>query len=318
MPKGVTMTRLHPLISFVIVALLVVAGVFAIQFLQPTEVINVQSQIPGLVKVNYLAPKVVLAQGAPANNKLIRLSCPWAVGPLVLPSSGGLSTNNAIGVCSPPSCPASHPNLAASMCYPTGIDIPHTVVPVQSFTIVYPPSPPLLPPPFHLINAPNGQQSPYVGGGGVVYTGMGATCKKNTASPPAGVVGPTVTWCGGSCPNPGESCQNTGAPDSPTCECKVSAVGVMDGGVVGGPDVGYSGGVTEPSGTGTDPLTETGGEGDPSTAGDIDGKQKLASVDPQLANALAFASTDAGPTPPLYTPPTWWFGTVGVCVNVCR
>ena len=357
--EGVNDMRLHPFFQLAIVVVLLFAAVQVVGFLQPSRVIGIDSQVPGLVKVNYLAPKVVLAQSAPIDNKLIRLSCPWAVGVDVLPNPPGLTVNNAIGTCAPPSCPSSHPNLEVSYCAPTGMDIPHTVVPTDVSMIGYAPSPP---PTHNAIYFPDGGVgsiyippsggptptsgggpgggngnggpgggAPGVGGNGGTFTGGagggtggGIGCAQHTYA------GGQGAWCGGSCPNPTETCKITGNPASP-CACypinsdptQNPDFPFLDVATIGGPvvlPIFSSSSITTGEG---DPLG-----GEPGSGTDPDEEtQHLSSIDPELANnTIQFAGAPApapNPNPGgngagLYTPTTWWYGVVGVCVNICK
>lgn len=325
----------------------------AVQWLQSPMVIEVNTPHQSLIKVNYLAPKVVLAQGAPSNNQLIQLSCPWGVGPSVLNVPPGLTANNAVGSCSPPSCPASHPELAASLCYPTGLDIPHTVVPTSSSTIVYqPPGNPVhyvfgpnSTDYYHIIGGPNG--SPYTptpggttpgggpAGGGPGVGGNGGTggsgpCQQRFYANMQG------GWCGGTCPNPNETCKITGNSANP-CACYARELDptqdpdfpFLGANTVAGP-VTYpvsTGTGVEPGG-GVDPTTGSGEEptgGDPTAGESSTGDNGFTQQQFQGQNFTLLFQSDTGGSGStttsgggLYTPQTWWFGTVGVCVNVCR
>ncbi len=346
--------RLHPFFKMTLVVILLFAAVQVFDYLQPPRVIGIDSQVPSLVKINYLAPKVVLAQSAPIDNKLIRLSCPWAVGVSVLANPPGLTVNNAIGVCAPPSCPSSHPNLEVSYCAPTGMDIPHTVVPTDASMIVYAPPPP----PTHVpIYDPDGGVgsfyiptgggptpgsgggpgggnggpgpgggAPGVGGSGGTFTGgPGGGASGGTGCSQHFYAGGQGAWCGGSCPDPTEACKITGNPASP-CGCypinsdptQNPDFPFMDVATIAGPVVlPIFSSTTTPGGG-----EPGGGVGDPSGE-----TQNFTSSDPSLANTtIQFATAPSGPNPGnpgsngagLYTPATWWYGVVGVCVNICK
>ncbi len=324
----------------------------------PVEVLAIDSSHASYLKVNYLAPKVVLAQGAPANNKLLELSCPWANGPKVLGSQSGaispqLTVDDATGVCSAPSCPLSHPTLVANYCVPTAIDIPFTVVPTQGSSHQFPPGPPIYHsvvggnPTFyyHLVTGSNA--SPYTPGGGpgggTPGGGSASTGGNGSGGGPTGGGGLTGTscaqhtyaggqgaWCGGSCPA-NQTCRITGNSSVPcSCQDRDSVIGpngniaydypLLEKDAWGGPlysgtytSTGEPGGGIPPgdTGTGEPSASENGGEG------------KLNGVSNLTLQFSTSPASFAGPgtgvfSNGLYTPDTWWYATLGVCVNVCR